>query len=497
MNKNQILATMSLILLASTVVNASVIDVCDLSRVTNFPAQFTQSQITEYQNRIQKECELSTKFKSVNQKLQAQNQINLTDIAEYQAIRFVERAWLNIAASDGKPVEKIYQISKSQYGLPISQQSGDIWDDWANGVRQLEPMIEAFKQGQSFNLATLKKIHRGLFPFYPMIDEHGEFAHEPNPGVLKPTTAEDDDIYWWTLDTAKDVVSAQNIVNAENQNYQSLGLIAPVPKGMPAYVGYVLNVRDVMSRDNPGQKVTGLFSGSSVVNRQSVELVLNMVDQLIKQARSGNHMVWKDKLFSPAQLAYFVQQFYVRVHPFYEGNGRTSRFLQELILSSFNLPHGASGDLMDIDALTEHNVYYQTAIDANFVLLTRMERCLDEYKDVARRKDIRSVDQSLISYSCRVLADRSPIWAQLKSRNEVTNADKFNESEARLKELDRQATVGHDYQLSRRKAIESGKTIPVAPTAGGSSSGDDCTKLSGSEKIRCETFAEILKKIGK
>ncbi len=493
MKKNKLILSLG-ILVSGSLAQATLGNVCDLAQNSNFPAQAGQAQIADYKLRLTKECELSSRFKALNQKLQTENQINLTDIAEYQAIRFVQREWLNSAATASKPVEIIYQIAKTQYALPFSQQSGVIWDDWANGVRQLEPTIEALKSGQAFNLGALKKIHRGLFPFYPFIDEHGEFAHEPNPGILKPTTSVDDDIYWWTLDTPADVASAKTVVNGENEFYKSLGLLTPAPKGFPAYVSNPLNVREVSKLDGSGQKVTGLFSGSSMVNRQNVELVLNMVDQLIKQAQNGNHMIWKDHLFTPAELAYLTQQFYVRVHPFYEGNGRTSRFLQELILSSFGLPHGASGDLMDIDALTEHDVYYQKAMAANFALLDRMDRCADEYKQLARRKNLHTIDTSTFSYSCRILSDRSAIWAELKTTNETTNRDHFLAATAQLVQMDQQEERTHRLELARRAAADAGRPAPVdQPTT---SSADDCAQLSGAEKVRCETFADILKKIG-
>lgn len=482
-------------MVSSAWAQATVLDVCELAKTpVDSSAVSDTSQIKTYQAKLNKECDLSTKYKSLNEKLQTSNQVKLTDIAEYQAIRFVQRSWLNEAAQAQKPVEIIYQIFKDQYALPFAQQSGAVWDDWAVGIQQLEPVIAAFKEGKSFDLAALKKIHRGLFPFYPMIDEHGNFAHEPNPGVMKPTISNATDTYWWSLDTDAEITSARAIVQNENAHYKKFGLLTEVPKGVPAYAGNILDVRVAEKRGDSSQKVTALFSGSDVVNRQNTELILGMVDSLMKKARQGQHLVWKGQLFTPGELAYLVQQAYVRVHPFYEGNGRTSRFLQELILVSFNLPHGASGDLMDIDALTESGEYYNKAIEANFALLERMKNCSEEYEQAARKKDLRTIDQSRLSYGCRILQDRSAIWASLKNQNEVVNKSQYDQRMQSLAQLERQTNADHENELARRN----GKAVaaPAIPAAV-ADPGQECVGKTGADKERCERFAEIRRKIGK
>lgn len=493
--KNQLILGM-VIAVSMSSAQASVLDICDLAKTPVDAAtagRVSSSQLKSYQEKLNKECELSSKYKTLNEKLRSKHQISLTDISEYQAIRFVQRSWLNEAASLGKPVEVIYQILKDQYLLPVSQQSGAIWDDWAVGIQQLEPLIESFKSGKSFDLAALKKIHRGLFPFYPLVDEHGDFAHEPNPGVLKPTISTAIDTYWWELAPA-DISSAQETVKNENVHYKRLGLLTEAPKGLPEYVSHILDVRVVEKRGDSSQKVTALFSGSNVVNRQNTELILSTVDKLMQKARAGQHLLLGDQLLTPGEMAYLLQQAYVRIHPFYEGNGRTSRFLQELILLSFNLPHGASGDLMDSDALDESGIYYQKAMQANLALIEKMNQCSDEYDQVARKKDVRTLDQSQLSYGCRILQDRSAIWADFKKKNEVENKDKYEQRVNALDRLDRQTDQIHKMEMDRR----SGKIVAVpTPAIVAVDPSLECNDKSGAEKQRCERFAEIRKRIGK
>lgn len=487
---------MSLVFL-TPLTQASLGDVCELSQKevsgANIAATISANEIQSYQSKLAKECELSSLYKKLNETLKSKNNISLTDITKYQALRFVERGWYDGLVYSQKPVEKGYQLNDAAYKLPLSEQKADIWDDWAMGVKQLEPTIESFKAGKKFDINSLKTIHRGLFPFYPMIDEHGQFAHEPNPGVLKPTASSEDAMYWWALDTA-DIDHSKRIVELENATYRKLGLLTPAPKGYADFVSDILNVRVAKDANNPGATVTALFSGHSVLNRQNTELILDMVDQLIKQARQGQHMIWKGQLMTPGELAYLVQQAYVRVHPFYEGNGRTSRFLQELILLSFNLPHGASGDLMNIDALTPSDEYYRKALAANFTLLNEMNQCADEY----RNKDAHNIDAAKLSYNCRILADRSQEWDGLVKKNEIENLEAFEKSKTRLSQLNAQTEKGHMNELARRKAIADGKPLTTATTTTTSTdaSVDECAGLTGAEKARCDRIQEIKKKLG-
>ncbi len=90
--------------------------------------------------------------------------------------------------------------------------------------------------------------------------------------------------------------------------------------------------------------------------------------------------------------------------PFSEGNGRTSRFMQELVLTALGLPHGSSGDLMDIDVLTPFPKYYQTAMSSTTNLMSSMESCLEQYK-TNRMKTRQSIYDGAekLDYNCRLL----------------------------------------------------------------------------------------------
>lgn len=77
---------------------------------------------------------------------------------------------------------------------------------------------------------------------------------------------------------------------------------------------------------------------------------------------------------SPIELAAFVQRWFVTVHPFGDGNGRTSRVVQDMLLAGFNLPFAPSGDLYN-DATTEWSSYLEQTYKTTESMLAALEYC--------------------------------------------------------------------------------------------------------------------------
>ncbi|MEE2744681.1 MAG: hypothetical protein VYD54_12280, partial [Bdellovibrionota bacterium] len=62
----------------------------------------------------------------------------------------------------------------------------------------------------------------------------------------------------------------------------------------------------------------------------------------------------------------------------HEGNGRMSRFIQDMLLSLFNLPASPAGDLQS-DVLTTNAVYRKETVEAFRLAMTNLETCLKQY----------------------------------------------------------------------------------------------------------------------
>ena len=79
-------------------------------------------------------------------------------------------------------------------------------------------------------------------------------------------------------------------------------------------------------------------------------------------------------IVSPIELSAIVQKTFVTIHPFSDGNGRTSRAVQDLILESFDMPYSPGGDLQN-DVLEYPEVYIQNTYNSMESMLTFLEGC--------------------------------------------------------------------------------------------------------------------------
>ena len=361
----------------------------------------TGQEIQEYTAKLKSECDLSLRASKVAIKLEERGAL-LEMITQYQAMRFVRTFNYNESKVFDLPIEKTYQIKKSDYSLPVERRSTVIWDNWIEGIKHLEKAKHIVFLGKPFKVEDLKTAH---ISFFQKSDEVGDYAHAPDKGVFKPATGGDN--YWWDFRTQQESLETQAAVSEINSFYRKIGLI---DTNKPAHIYNVLRVGLSLPKQladgtkSTTELVDAIYGGDSRANMEHVSNILDFMNITLRQGLSENHMVYKGRLFTPGEVAFLTQQFYVQVHPFSEGNGRTSRFMQELILTSLGLPHGSSGDLMDIDVLTPFPKYYQTAMDSTANLVSSMESCLEQYKSqrLKVRQDI-FANAAKLDYNCRLL----------------------------------------------------------------------------------------------
>lgn len=354
-------------------------------------------ELDQYQNKLNKECQLQRQYQTLQTRA-AQFGISLENISVFQALRFIGRSYYIQARYNDTPVPLIYQRRDSMYELPIEQRSDEIWLNFQTGISQLEGWRRrVMEEKHALTLDDLKVIHSG---FYQKSDETGDHSREPHPGDIKPPYK--NDIAWWWLDSDEERQRVQQQVESANAYYRDLGLIPNVVSGEGEFIGDPMIVKKVNDK-------WGVFSGDSNASVAHMRNLLGFMNGMMKQARSGGHMIWrqgtKTVMMTPAELAFVVQQYFVSVHPFYEGNGRISRFLQELILTSFGLPPGSSGDLMANDALTASYEYYQLGIEKTGEQIEAVGKCLDSYSSALAWQSgrLRDVDAAKLEYDCRLL----------------------------------------------------------------------------------------------
>ena len=77
---------------------------------------------------------------------------------------------------------------------------------------------------------------------------------------------------------------------------------------------------------------------------------------------------------SPIEFALKMQRNYVSIHPFHEGCGRTSRLIQEMILSTLGFPYLPNGDLQN-DITTPEGEYFEQGRTAMAQMNQKLSQC--------------------------------------------------------------------------------------------------------------------------
>lgn len=368
-------------------------DACSLSQKA-LPQghKMITEQIKIYQSKLEKECALTKTYREVRTILNDKfGYLSLDKITEYQAMRFVVRADYERARQSNTLITKVYQIERSDYSLPEEQRSSVIWDNWEAGIKQLQGSREKVLRGQGFTVDDLTKVHIG---FFTLSKEEGDDAWNPMEGLFKQENEHDN--YWWNFNSASEAADAKRIVNEINAEYRDLGLTG---SSGDADLDNVLRVKNSLKRQSPEKKdvveyVDAIYSGDTRANRMHVDRIFKFINAMLAQALKGEHLLWNGRLLTPMEVGYLAQKFYVGVHPFAEGNGRTSRYILELFMTSFDMPHGSSGDLMSNDVLMTFKDYYELAYVSNAKLMNDMIECINQYG---------KNNPAAIDYNCRIL----------------------------------------------------------------------------------------------
>lgn len=354
--KKLIQLSILLITLTAADVAVSAPLICDWKDVS-VSAPIDKKALKAYFKKIKEECSYTKKMDKVADRL-ASIQRPMESLNYYQGLRYVDRFSYEKARKDNIPLTVVFQIRKEDYDVPVAQRSHLVWNNWSIGINTIPTIKNALLSGQPFTLDLLKKIHKS---FYNQ-DESGEYGKVYTAGEIK--AANMPEIKWSIPPEKLTKLSAQ--VNQIDQMYVSLGL-----QPQETAEGNRISASPAILSTRDGN----LRPAHPIYVRAHLENLAQFLNQMVQNARQRKPLIWNNRIFTPLEVALFAQQTIVRAHAFNDGNGRISRYLQDLVLSLFDMPFISSGNLQAEDMNTPMDEYYELATKVNEEQVRTLESC--------------------------------------------------------------------------------------------------------------------------
>lgn len=332
----------SLILVFSLIFSHLAVQACD-ENIRQFP----------------RDCAIQDRYVALKNAYAAK-QINIDEIAEYRVIRFVDRYnWERAKRSEVLP-ENIYQPSP------------DTWVVWDSGIREIMKTAggkASLFQGYILNEKSISDINKNLLTNEKLhMNTKDKITDQTlQPGEYRKATSSAVGFFSGGANYATAIARSEESMNRFQQKFEAAvgASFSDLLKeaGVANYAG--ANFRSGMVDDSVRQFVS--YAPSAVVATE-LEWIKTFIQLNLERYKASNPAL------SPIELAAVVQKWFVSLHPFSDGNGRTSRAIQDIILANFDMPFIPGGDLQE-DATAVYENYLETTYVKTEAMLATLELC--------------------------------------------------------------------------------------------------------------------------
>lgn len=322
--------------------------------------------------RFKKDCDYQDRYARVRSIFRKHN-LNITNVAEYKALRFIDRAsWNNNLFSNKLPINLIYTPA------PITW---DIWDEAINSIFPSDEskniLINDLDKSNWLSNQYISYLNRVLLTNGVFSSKGSGTDPFSKPGTMRSH-----------LVPAVGFCASENYSYIDNMLKQSNRALKNYQYKWEKAAG--ISLKNVIKKMNGEKWKKATFEMDMIISSGgcsngrgnfvyyiSSKDVIKSVDW-IRIFLKYNLQKYVDghPIIPPIELSAIIQKWLVSIHAFADGNGRTSRALQDLILMNFDLPFAPGGDLQN-DSLENVNVY----IENNYLQIDRMLKMLESCSD--------------------------------------------------------------------------------------------------------------------
>jgi hypothetical protein len=313
--------------------------------------------------RFARDCSIQDRLTKLRVDLQAKN-VDVNEISEYRVLRFIDRGSWEKAKQNKTAPKDIYNP------VPIT------WNVWDEGIRKIfaSPNFKGILyRGLKLDSPTISNINKVLLTNGKDNIKDPRSDQKKQPGEFRQAT----DLQVGFCNPMPDSTgvidkSRQSVQRFQQKWEQNVGstfqqLVRQSNGLEPDSATMVANIFDDR-RYNCGVGNTWVSYAPS----EDVAKQLSWIEIFIKK---NLDLYFANKaVLPPVAMAAFVQKWFVTIHPFSDGNGRTSRGVEDILLANFSLPYAPAGDLQN-DALAEFEPYLELTYNRIEAMLSVLESC--------------------------------------------------------------------------------------------------------------------------
>lgn len=316
---------------------------------------------------FRRDCDFQDRYARVKETF-ARYGRNVEDVTEYKALRFIgSQVYTTNLQTKKLPPQMIYEPAPAT------------WQIWESGVDQVVQRFgrkDSLLDQNTIKAETISFINKSLMEKDGVSLKDKEISSKTEFGVYRSYT---DNSSGYCIDASpsdqrRQLDESRASVarfQAAFENRVGKSFVSLVTSKKGKWPEKASMDPGMIYRDNAcGKSLTNSFmyySPGYMVENQ-IDWIRIFAEEVLKSYKVGQPML------APTEFAAIVQKWVVSVHPFVDGNGRTSRGVQDIITRSFGVPFAPTGTLQN-DALETLDIYVQNTYRETDKMLGFLEYC--------------------------------------------------------------------------------------------------------------------------